>query len=37
MIPSDFVSLAHSLSEAVAAQRGGAEPPAARKPDTGEA
>jgi regulator of protease activity HflC (stomatin/prohibitin superfamily) len=37
MIPSDFVSLAHNLSEAVAAQRGGAEPPAARKPDTGEA
>jgi regulator of protease activity HflC (stomatin/prohibitin superfamily) len=37
MIPSDFVSLAHNLSEVVVAQRGGAEPPAARKPDTGKA
>jgi hypothetical protein len=37
MIPSDFVSLAHNLSDAVAAQRGGAEPPEARKPDTGQA
>lgn len=37
MIPSDFVSLAHNLSDAVAAQRRGAESPEARKPDTGRA